>query len=47
MPIVFEIWNLNLLEPSRAVQACKGIAIPAVNYETVLLIFTPSTALLS
>jgi uncharacterized protein YjaG (DUF416 family) len=27
MPIVLKSWNLNLLEPSGAVQACNGIAL--------------------
>jgi hypothetical protein len=38
VPIVLKSGSLSLLEPSRPVKACNGIALP-LPYKTVLLLF--------
>ena len=37
MPIVLKSGNLNLLEPSGAVQACNGIALPFFSLTRIIL----------
>jgi hypothetical protein len=48
VPIVLKSGSLNLLEPSRTVQVCTGIALPLpFTYKLVIFLFYPRELLTS